>query len=226
MCQLSASLRVYVFVRRLTIGLIAVLAWPAAAQAHGGHCPVTNSGYGQYGEWIPTAGGCHGVSQGGSGSLGSGSGGSHSGGSHSGGSVTPQGGGSPSSGGAVAPRTAQTLSKHGSAGVKAAGLARATAPTGIGTGGPSSTSRHNHSTGYGHHSGGQARTSGHTGSVGGVASGGASRSVPGSPAAQLAKALTGSSAGVGLGLLLPVILAATILGALTTRILRGRRGTA
>jgi hypothetical protein len=224
-CQLFVGSPVYVVVRRLIIGLLALLAWPAAAQAHGGsHCPVTNSGWGQYGEWIPTAGGCHGT-QGGSGSFGSssGSGGStHSGGA--GGSSSGSGGpGGPSgSPGAVAPQTARALTQHGQAGVKAAGLARATAPTGAHGVAPSNSSKHHGAGAFGRKSGKSSPASGQH-QPGSGASSATVPSVAASPASQLAKALTGSSGGVGLGLLLPVILAVTLVGTVVTRILRTRK---
>lgn len=197
--------------RRLTIGLIVLLAWPAAAQAHGhrgSHCPYGNSGWGQYGEWIPSASGCRP-------SHGSGQNGSHPGSSQSGGPVSPpggggssSGGGGSSSGGAVTPQTAQALAQQGSAGVKAAALARATAPAGIKGLAPSRSG--SGSAGHG--------SASHSASGG---SSGAPLPSSSSPGTQLAKALTGSS-GSGLGWLLPVILAAIVIGALLRRIRRVR----
>jgi hypothetical protein len=208
-CQLFSRRVVYGFMRRLATGLIILLAWPAAAQAHGhngSHCPYGNSGWGQYGEWIPGANGCQP-------SQGSGPNGSHPGNSQSSGPVPPSGGGGSASGGAVAPQTAQALAKHGPAGAQAAALARATAPAGVrGLARPKS----------GRGKAGLRTTGGGHGAPG---SSGAPLPPSSSPTAQLAKALTGSS-GSGLGWLLPAILAAILVGALLRRVRRTRRPTA
>lgn len=94
-------------VRRISVGLLIIVLFPAAASAR--HRPVVvppgNSGANQYVEVLPTAGG-----------------GRPSGTIHSGGS----GGGS----GGLSPGTQQALARGGSDGLGAAALAHATAPTG------------------------------------------------------------------------------------------------
>jgi hypothetical protein len=120
-------------------------------------------------------------------------GGAHSGGSAGGGT----GGGGPSSGAgtAVSAATLQSLASHGSDGQATAALARATAPTASTAGG---------SPGHG------SSTLNHGGSSG-------------SPFSAVLSALGGSSTGGGLGVLLPIILIGTLLGAGALALLRRRR---
>jgi hypothetical protein len=106
-CQLLPHRAVYLAMRAITIGLLAVVGVsPAVAGAQGPpRFPVGNSAANQYQEVVPTA---TGGQQ--SGSIG-----------HA----------SPASGLAIAPSTARALSGAGQAGAATAALARATAPAGV-----------------------------------------------------------------------------------------------
>jgi hypothetical protein len=182
--------------------------------------PPGNSGVSQYVESVPTAtggrptstikpGGGSSHRSGGSGGIGISGG---SGGSSSGGPGTSGGSGGSSSGGnggAIAPSVRRTLAAQGPDGSAAAALAQATAPVG-----PRPAARPGGSD-AGTEPGGRAE---HRSAVSGVSTGAGS-----SPITALAKAVTGSASGGGLGSLLPAILIISLLGAATLAVLRRRR---
>ncbi|HWF74391.1 MAG TPA: hypothetical protein VG186_13670 [Solirubrobacteraceae bacterium] len=112
--------------------------------------------------------------------------------------IAPGGGtnGPGSSSGALSPSTVRALDKQGSAGRKAAALAQATAPRIGRPAGPPAVK-----------------------TVGGSQTSGSS------PVSSVVKALTGSSSSGGLGPLLPIILIASLLGAVALALVRRRRTT-
>lgn len=204
---------------RVVLALAIAFALAAPAQAKRGPtiAPPGNSGVSQYVESVPTAGGSqpsntihrrtgnpgHGAagSQGGGGGQGGlGAGHPMAGGSRGGSAAARSGGGGSqgSGAGAISPSTASALTAQGADGASAAAFAQATAP-------------------------GRARTS--------APRTGASRQVPATPArsgsspvSSVVKALTGSASNGGLGPLLPVILAVSLLGATALAIARRRTG--
>jgi hypothetical protein len=184
--------------------LLALCAAGPAAARNGTTAPSGNSAINQYVEMIPTASGgrptnkVHGRG-GASHSTSPPNGGSQgTGGGGSGGGGGPAGG-SPAGGGPISSSTARALDGQGPAGVAAANLALAT----------------------GHGSAGGSRGQHGTGAVASAPSftGGGTRSA----ATSLLDALTGSSSG-GLGLLLPALLIAILVGAAARVLLRRRRG--
>lgn len=201
--------------RRLTIALLLVLAFPAAATAKGHRqsvAPPGISGVQQYVETVPTAHGgqptssVHGSSggPGGGGGISSGGGGSGSFGSGS---------------GSISPSTQRALASQGAAGRAAAALAAATGPAAA------------------HHRVGTSGRGGH-GSAGGNGGGGSngggdlsssassvSHATSTSPVSAVFKALTGSSSDGGMGVLLPIILIVCLLVFSTFAIKRRRRTT-
>src|SRR5438270_1223913 len=166
----------------LATALFMLAAAPASAHHPRRIVPPGNSGASQYAESVPTASGNQPTS-----SL-PGGGGSQGGGGGQGGSGGP-------GGSAVSSATVHALSAQGAAGTAAATLALATAPSRASS---PAGARHRGGPGSGvTATGGQQQVTG------------ASVGAP-SAAGSLVKALTGSSSG-GLGLLLPVLLAASFL---------------
>ena len=162
----------------LALMIAVVVSAPAEARVHV-IAPPGSSGVSQYDETIPTAGGSrptNTVHPVGGGSLGSGGGGS-------------------AGGGAVAPSTQRALTARGPAGVAAAALAQATAPSQ-----PRSVSK----------AGGAPRSSIPTASSGNVSS----------PFGSVLKVVTGSTSSGGLGTVLPVILIGSLLGAAALALVR------
>jgi hypothetical protein len=200
MCQERRPPSVFKSVKKLvtTLAIGSLLVLPATALAgNGGHhsVPPGNSGLDQYTENIPGAGGNHPT----------GGGGSHH-----------PGGGGGGSGSSVTPGVAHTLDSQGPAGQGAASLAAATAPD-VGGNAPA---------GHGGKSGGSANAKGGSGTTAsGAASGGnAAPGGSGSGVDAIAAELTGSGVDNGMGIFLPIILGAALIGALGLVALRLRRG--
>ena len=204
MCQERRPPSVFRSVKKLvtTLAIGSLLVLPATALAgNGGHhsVPPGNSGLDQYTENIPGAGGNHPT----------GGGGSHH-----------PGGGGGGSGSSVSPGVTQTLDSQGPAGQGAASLAAATAPD-VGGNAPA---------GHGGKSGGSANAKGGSGTTasgaanGGNAASGGSGSGSGSGVDAIAAELTGSGVDNGMGIFLPIILGAALIGALGLVALRLRRG--
>jgi hypothetical protein len=200
MCQERRPPSVLKSVKKLvtTLAIGSLLVLPATALAgNGGHhsVPPGNSGLDQYTENIPGAGGNHPT----------GGGGSHH-----------PGGGGGGSGSSVSPGVTHTLDSQGPAGQGAASLAAATAPD-VGGNAPA---------GHGGKSGGSANAKGGSGTTaGGAASGGnAASGGSGSGVDAIAAELTGSGVDNGMGIFLPIILGAALIGALGLVALRLRRG--
>jgi hypothetical protein len=202
--------------RRVAIALVVLLAVPASAEASGRTlAPPGNSGVGQYVEVVPTVGGgrpsntVHPVSgtaghPGGPGGTSSGGGTSgRAGGGTSGGTGGGAGAGtSPGGtggGGLITASTQHALAAQGPAGAAAAALAEATAPS-------------------------RPRSSGRLSSTGPASPlPPASTSDGSSPAANVFKALSGSTTGGGLGPLLPIALIGSVLAAAVLALVRRRR---
>jgi hypothetical protein len=206
MCQERRPPSVFKSVKKLvtTLAIGSLLVLPATALAgNGGHhsVPPGNSGLDQYTENIPGAGGNHPT----------GGGGSHH-----------PGGGGGGSGSSVTPGVTHTLDSQGPAGQGAASLAAATAPD-VGGNAPA---------GHGGKSGGSANAKGGSGTTAsGAASGGnapsggnAASGGSGSGVDAIAAELTGSGVDNGMGIFLPIILGAALIGALGLVVLRLRRG--
>jgi hypothetical protein len=200
MCQERSPPSVFKSVKKLvtTLAIGSLLVLPATALAgNGGHhsVPPGNSGLDQYTENIPGAGGNHPT----------GGGGSHH-----------PGGGGGGSGSSVSPGVTHTLDSQGPAGQGAASLAAATAPD-VGGNAPA---------GHGGKSGGSANAKGGSGTTaGGAASrGNAASGGSGSGVDAIAAELTGSGVDNGMGIFLPIILGAALIGALGLVALRLRRG--
>ena len=200
MCQERRPPSVLKPVKKLvtTLAIGSLLVLPATALAgNGGHhsVPPGNSGLDQYTENIPGAGGNHPT----------GGGGSHH-----------PGGGGGGSGSSVSPGVTHTLDSQGPAGQGAASLAAATAPD-VGGNAPA---------GHGGKSGGSANAKGGSGTTaGGAASrGNAASGGSGSGVDAIAAELTGSGVDNGMGIFLPIILGAALIGALGLVALRLRRG--
>jgi hypothetical protein len=200
MCQERRPPSVLKSVKKLvtTLAIGSLLVLPATALAgNGGHhsVPPGNSGLDQYTENIPGAGGNHPT----------GGGGSHH-----------PGGGGGGSGSSVSPGVTHTLDSQGPAGQGAANLAATTAPD-VGGNAPA---------GHGGKSGGSANAKGGSGTTaGGAASrGNAASGGSGSGVDAIAAELTGSGVDNGMGILLPIILGAALIGALGLVALRLRRG--
>jgi hypothetical protein len=200
MCQERRPPSVLKSVKKLvtTLAIGSLLVLPATALAgNGGHhsVPPGNSGLDQYTENIPGAGGNHPT----------GGGGSHH-----------PGGGGGGSGSSVSPGVTHTLDSQGPAGQGAANLAAATAPD-VGGNAPA---------GHGGKSGGSANAKGGSGTTAsGAASGGnAASGGSGSGVDAIAAELTGSGVDNGMGIFLPIILGAALIGALGLVALRLRRG--
>ena len=200
MCQERLPPSVFKSVKKLvtTLAIGSLLVLPATALAgNGGHhsVPPGNSGLDQYTENIPGAGGNHPT----------GGGGSHH-----------PGGGGGGSGSSVSPGVTHTLDSQGPAGQGAASLAAATAPD-VGGNAPA---------GHGGKSGGSANAKGGSGTTAsGAASGGnAASGGSGSGVDAIAAELTGSGVDNGMGIFLPIILGAALIGALGLVALRLRRG--
>ncbi len=200
MCQERRPPSVIKSVKKLvtTLAIGSLLVLPATALAgNGGHrsVPPGNSGLDQYTENIPGAGGNHPT----------GGGGSHH-----------PGGGGGGSGSSVSPGVTHTLDSQGPAGQGAASLAAATAPD-VGGNAPA---------GHGGKSGGSANAKGGSGTTAsGAASGGnAASGGSGSGVDAIAAELTGSGVDNGMGIFLPIILGAALIGALGLVALRLRRG--
>ncbi len=200
----ASRLRILNLMRRFALGLVVVLALPAAAAGKDRTktiAPPGNSGVSQYVETIPTAKGGQTTSS----VHNQGGGSTHSrggGGGASGGGGTGSGGGS-----AISTSTQRTLDSQGADGRAAAAVLSATAPSR-----PVST----------------AVSQGGTADAGRAGAGnpGAGQSVAGSsPASAVFKTLTGSAASGGLGPLLPVILIASLVALSAVAILRRRRTT-
>jgi hypothetical protein len=186
-------------VTTLAIGSLLVL--PATALAgNGGHhrVPPGNSGIDQYTESIPGAGGNH-----------------PTGGHHGG------GGGGGGNGSSVSPGVTSTLNSQGPAGQGAANLATATAPDvgGAGHGGNAQAGQGGKGGGPANAKGGSGTTAGGATSGGSAASGGS-----GSGVDAIAAELTGAGVDNGMGIFLPIILGAALVGALALVALRLRRG--
>ncbi len=191
---------VCLFVRRVAIALAILFAVPASAEASSRTlAPPGNSGVGQYVETVPTAGGgrpTNTVHPGG-GTVGhpGGPGGTSSGGGTGGGGSGRGGGGD----GAIPASTQHALAAQGPAGVAAAALAEATAPS-------------------------RPRSAARTGSAGPASSvSAASASEGSSPTASVFKALSGSTSGGGIGPLLPIVLIGSVLAAAVLALVRRRR---
>jgi hypothetical protein len=200
MCQERRPPSVFKSVKKLvtTLAIGSLLVLPATALAgNGGHhsVPPGNSGLDQYTENIPGAGGNHPT----------GGGGSHH-----------PGGGGGGSGSSVTPGVTHTLDSQGPAGQGAASLAAATAPD-VGGNAPA---------GHPGKSGGSANAKGGSGTTAsGAASGGnAAPGGSGSGVDAIAAELTGSGVDNGMGIFLPIILGAALIGALGLVALRLRRG--
>jgi hypothetical protein len=194
--------------RRVAIALVVLLAVPASAEASGRTlAPPGNSGVGQYVEVVPTVGGgrpsntVHPVSgtaghPGGPGGTSSGGGTSGGTGGGAGAGTSPGGTGG---GGLITASTQHALAAQGPAGAAAAALAEATAPS-------------------------RPRSSGRLSSTGPASPlPPASTSDGSSPAANVFKALSGSTTGGGLGPLLPIALIGSVLATAVLALVRRRR---
>ena len=202
MCQERRAPSVFRSVKKLvtTLAIGSLLVFPATALAgNGGHhsVPPGNSGLDQYTENIPGAGGNHPT----------GGGGSHH-----------PGGGGGGSGSSVTPGVTHTLDSQGPAGQGAASLAAATAPD-VGGNAPAPAGHGGKSGGSANAKGGSGTTASGTASGGNAASGGS-----GSGVDAIAAELTGSGVDNGMGIFLPIILGAALIGALGLVALRLRRG--
>jgi hypothetical protein len=195
--------------RAIVVGLLVALAAPATASAQGVPlAPAGNSAVGQYLEIVPTA-----------------SGGRPSNSFHAGGGVgAASGAGGGGSGTPLTPATQRALADQGRIGVQAAAIAQATAPAGLGAVSEGvhtmPVARREHRRAARHMKSRATATK--------TASGHPSAPVSQPPvpqrsaASQVVQALTGSAAHGGLGPLMPVLLVATVAGALVAVIRRRR----
>jgi hypothetical protein len=198
--------------RGFALAVLAVLALPASAAAHGRPqtiAPPGNSGVQQYEETIPTARGGQPTSSVRRGQLGRPTSSVHRGQGGPGASVGGAGSGASAGGSgirsAISSSTQRALDSRGGGARAAASLNRTTAPSRV-----------------------HSATTGHRGDNGHARNGSrpdASDSAAASPASSLVHALTGAAASGGLGPILPIILIVALVAGSALAILRRKRTT-